>query len=944
MLRKFSRVAAMAPLTIRAFRRRTAGRTGVGNGNLDTLKLMGTVTKNAAAGAANAPVESAAGVAAAGQRQMLDSAAAMLEVLLKQRGPEVAAQEVHHLLERLRQAGIAVPRAVSTPYINTIPVAEQPPYPGDWRMEAKIKSILRWNAMAMVVRANSNTNVGGHISTYASSATLYEVAYNHFFRGGDDGQPADLIYFQGHATPGNYARAFLEGRLQERHLQNFRQELAPEGGLSSYPHPYLMPDFWQFPTVSMGLGPISSIYQARFNRYLQARGLVKWEREPKVWAFVGDGECDEPETLGQLALAARENLDNLVWVINCNLQRLDGPVRGNSKIIQDLEGVFHGAGWKVIKVIWGSEWDELLAKDTTGLLQKLMEETVDGEYQKYSVEPGSYIRKHFFGKYPELLPLVNHLTDAQLRKMYRGGHDARKVHAAYKAATEHKGQPTVVLAKTIKGYGLGEAGEGRNISHQQKKMNEKELREFRARFNIPISDDVIAETPFYRPEEGSPEHTYLIARRKALGGFLPKRTVKAPPLKVPTLADLGQFLKGDKKGDASTTKAFVLILSTLLRNADIGRHIVPIIPDEARTFGMDGLFREIGIYSPKGQLYEPVDRESLLYYHEAKDGQILEEGINEAGSMSSFIAAGSAYATHGVNMVPFFVYYSMFGFQRVGDQMWLAGDIRAKGFLLGATAGRTTLNGEGLQHEDGHSHLLASTVPTLRAYEPAFAYELAVIIQDGLERMYAKGEETFYYITVQNENYPMPPMPPGVEEGILRGLYKFKPGAEGRKHKAHIFGSGSIIRSALKAQELLEKYDVSADVWSATSYKHLRNDALNCRRWNMLHPTAEPRKSYLEQTLAKETGTFVAVSDNMKIVAEQITPWVPGGLFVLGTDGFGRSDTRERLRRFFEIDAECTVIGTLYALAEKGLVGRDVVAKAIKDLGVEPEKVFPEIV
>ena len=884
------------------------------------------------------------GPAVAGNRQLLDSAAGMVEVLLRQLAAEQGAQEVHRLLERLGRAGVAVPRVVSTPYVNTIPVEQQPEYPGDWRMEAKIKSILRWNAMAMVVRANSNTNVGGHISTYASSATLYEVAYNHFFRGGDDGQPGDLIYFQGHATPGNYARAFLEGRLQERHLQNFRQELAPGGGLSSYPHPYLMPDFWQFPTVSMGLGPLMSIYQARFNRYLQARGMVKWGREPKVWAFVGDGECDEPETLGQLALAARENLDNLVWVVNCNLQRLDGPVRGNSKIIQELEGVFHGAGWNVIKVIWGSEWDDLLRRDQTGLLLKRMEETVDGEYQKYSVEPGSYIRKHFFGKYPELLPLVNHLTDEQLRKMYRGGHDARKVHAAYKAAMETKGRPTVVLAKTIKGYGLGEAGEGRNISHQQKKMNEKELREFRARFNIPISDDVIADTPFYRPEEESPEHTYLMGRRKALGGLLPKRVVKAPSLAAPSLADLGQFLKGDNKGDASTTKAFVLLLSTLLRHPGIGRNIVPIIPDEARTFGMDGLFREIGIYSPKGQLYEPVDSKSLLYYHEAKDGQILEEGINEAGSMSSFIAAATAYATHGVNMVPFYTYYSMFGFQRVGDQIWLAGDIRAKGFLIGATAGRTTLNGEGLQHEDGHSHLLASTVPTLMAYEPAFAYELAVIIQNGLERMCRRGEEVFYYITVQNENYPMPPMPSGVEDGILKGLYKFRSGAAGRKLKAHLFGSGSIIRSALKAQEILERYDVSADVWSATSYKHLRNEALNCRRWNMLHPTEPPRRSYLEQTLAKETGVFVAVSDNMKIVAEQIAPWVPGGLFVLGTDGFGRSDTRERLRRFFEIDAECTVVATLFQLAERGLVGREVVARAIQELGVDPEKVYPEVV
>jgi pyruvate dehydrogenase E1 component len=852
---------------------------------------------------------------------------------------------LERLVEHFRAEGVDVPAPVSTPYLNTIPPEKQPDYPGDWQTEVRIKSLIRWNAMAMVVNANrKHGGLGGHISTFASSATLYEVGYNHFWRGGDTGHPADMIFFQGHATPGNYARAFLERRLDERHLQNFRQELAEGGGLSSYPHPYLMPEFWQFPTVSMGLGPLLSIYQARFNRYLQARKLVSWkpEDEPKVWCFVGDGESDEPETLGALTLASREKLDNLVWVVNCNLQRLDGPVRGNGKIIQELESAFRGAGWNVIKVIWGTDWDELLAKDTNGLLLKRMEEAVDGDFQKYSVEPGSYTRKHFFGKYPELLQLVNHLTDDQIRKLMRGGHDTRKVYAAYRAATEHKGQPTVILAKTVKGYGLGEAGEGRNISHQQKKLNEKELREFRARFNVPVSDEEIAETPFYRPPVDSPETKYLLERRQAMGGFLPKREVKAAPLTVPPLTDFAEFLKGSAKAEASTTMAFVRLLSTLLRSKEIGDLIVPIIPDEARTFGMDALFREIGIYSPKGQLYEPVDSKSLLYYHEAKDGQILEEGITEAGSMSSFISAGTAYANHGVNTIPFFIYYSMFGFQRIGDQMWLAGDIKARGFLLGATAGRTTLNGEGLQHEDGHSHLLASTIPNLLTYDPAFAYEIAVIIQDGMRRMYQEGEDIFYYLTLHNENYAMPPMPEGVEEGILKGLYKFKAGPDGLKHKAQILGSGPIIRSALRAQEILaERYDVSADVWSATNYKQLRNDCLRCRRWNMLHPTEPPKKSHVETVLAGEQGPYIAVSDFMKIVPEQIAPWVPGGLFALGTDGFGRSDTREKLRRFFEVDAECTVIATLYTLAEKGQIERSVVAQAIKDLDVDPEKAFP---
>ncbi|MBI5773622.1 MAG: pyruvate dehydrogenase (acetyl-transferring), homodimeric type [Verrucomicrobia bacterium] len=874
--------------------------------------------------------------------QWLDALEKLMDVAFRDQPPERAAAFLNQVVNRLRDDGAPVPTLVSTPYINTIPVEAQPPYPGDWRVERRIKSYIRWNAMAMVVNANrDHSGLGGHISTYASSATLYEVGFNHFFRGGDGDRPADMIFFQGHATPGNYARAFLEGRLNEVHLHNFRQELAPGGGLSSYPHPYLMPDFWQFPTVSMGLGPIQSTYTAQFNRYLKARGFIKGE-EPKVWCFIGDGETDEPETLGALTLPVRENLDNLIWVINCNLQRLDGPVRGNGKIIQELEGVFRGAGWNVIKVIWGTDWDELLERDKTGLLLKRMNETVDGEHQKYSVEPGSYTRRHFFGKYPELLPLVNHLTDEQIRKLMRGGHDTRKVYAAYKAAMEHKGGPTLILAKTVKGYGLGEAGEGRNITHQQKKLNEKELREFRERFEIPISDEEIAGTPFYRPPADSPEMKYLHERRAALGGALPKRVVNAPPLQVPPLDSLGRFLKGSGANEASTTMAFVSLLTHLLRDKNIGRHLVPIIPDEARTFGMDALFREIGIYSPKGQLYEPVDKESLLYYHEAKDGQILEQGINEAGSMASFITAGTAHVNHGVHMIPFFIYYSMFGFQRVGDQIWLAGDIRARGFLLGATAGRTTLNGEGLQHQDGHSQLHATTVPNLLAYDPAFAYEIAVIIQNGMKRMYQDGEDVFYYVTLGNENYPMPAMPEGVTDGILKGLYKFKPGPAGKKHKAHLFGSGAIMLSALKAQEILaERYHVSADVWSATSYKQLRTDALRAKRWNMMHPAETPRQSYVEQLLAKEKGVFVAVSDYMKIVPDQIAEWVPGGLMTLGTDGFGRSETREALRRFFEVDAESTVIATLYSLAQKGAIEKSVVAQAIKDLQVDPEKVFP---
>ena len=875
--------------------------------------------------------------------QLTESMQSLFERALENQGPERTAQLLEKLATQLR----ATPHpstGQTTSYVNTIPADQQPVYPGDRNIERRIKSMIRWNAMAMVVKANSNTNVGGHIASFASSATLYEVAQNHFFRGRTADFPGDQVYFQGHAAPGMYARAYLEGRLDESHLQNFRQELAPGGGLSSYPHPYLMPEFWQFPTVSMGLGPIMSLYQARFNRYLQARGLVDWKMEPKVWAFLGDGESDEPESLGAITLAARENLDNIIWVVNCNLQRLDGPVRGNGKIIQELEGLFRGAGWNVIKVIWGTEWDDIIKRDTSGLLLKRMEECVDGDYQKYIVEPGSYTRRHFFGKYPELLELVNHLSDEQISKLLRGGHDVRKMYAAYQAATGHKGQPTVVLAKTVKGYGLGEAGEGKNISHQQKKMNEKELREFRRRFDIPISDDLIADMPFFRPTSDSAETKYLLERRKALGGFVPARIVKPSTLDVPKLESFAEFFLPSKT-EVSTTTAFGGLLRFLLKQKGFSKNIVPIIPDEARTFGLDVLFREIGIYSPKGQLYEPVDSKTLSYYHEAKDGQILEEGISETGAMSSFIAAGTSYASHGVPMVPFYIYYSMFGPQRVGDLFWLAGDIRAKGFLLGATSGRTSLNGEGLQHQDGHSLLHASTIPTCLPYDPAFGFELAVIIADGLRRMFVDNEDIFYYLALYNENYPMPPMPEGSAEGILKGLYKFKAGSEGKKLKAHILGSGAIMQSALKAQEILaEKYGVSADVWSATSYKLLRSDAIRVQRWNMLHPTLPAKKNYVESLLAKESGVFVAVSDNIRTVSDQIAPWVPGGLFTLGTDGFGRSDTRGRLRRFFGVDVESTVIGTLYALAEKNLIDRKVVDQAIKDLGVDPEMLLPQLI
>jgi pyruvate dehydrogenase E1 component len=876
-------------------------------------------------------------------REWLDS----LVDVIRRHGSQRAQQLLAMLQAKAYKEGVVLPFTANTPYINTIPPEKQPRYPGNREIERRIKSILRWNAMAMVVRAyRENPDLGGHISTYASSATLYEVGFNHFFRGPDDPSGGDFVYFQGHASPGIYARAFLEGRLNETHLRNFRQELKPEGGVSSYPHPWLMPNFWQFPTVSMGLGPLMAIYHARFNRYLLDRGL-KDTSQQKVWAFLGDGECDEPETLGAINLASREGLDNLIFVVNCNLQRLDGPVRGNGKIIQELEAGFRGAGWNVVKVIWGGDWDPLIAADANGKLVQRMGEVVDGEYQKYSVEKGSYIRRHFFGVDPELLALVDHLSDEQLQKMRRGGHDPEKVYAAYKAAVEHRGSPTVILAKTIKGYGLGEAGEGRNVTHQQKKLNEEELREFRSRFGIPIGDDEIEQTPFYLPAPDSPEIAYLNERRRALGGFLPERRATAAPLEAPALETFKDFLAGSGENAASTTQAFVRLLSSLLRDPKLGKWIVPIIPDEARTFGMEGLFRQAGIYSHQGQLYEPVDRSNVLYYKEAKDGQLLEEGICEAGALCSFIAAGTAYANHGLNMIPFFIYYSMFGFQRVGDFIWAAADSRVRGFLLGGTAGRTTLNGEGLQHQDGHSHILAATVPNCVTYDPAYAYETAVIIRDGIRRMYVEEDPVFYYLTLYNENYPMPPMPEGVVDGILKGMYRVRSREAAKARLAarpQLFGSGTILREALRAQDILaEDFGVSTDAWSVTSYKELRRDAMAVERRNRLHPEKPPKRSYLESQIAGLEGPFVAVTDYMRLVPEQVTRWIPGGLVTLGTDGFGRSESRPALRRHFEIDAEHVAFATLVELHRRGAIGRDEVVAARDRLGIDPDKVDPVV-
>ena len=880
----------------------------------------------------------AAALEAVETREWLDS----LDYVLRDGDKGRVLRLLDALRTRARQAGIKEPFTSATPYINTIPEHEQVPYPGDREIERRIKSLVRWNALAMVVRANRESDgIGGHISTYASSATLYEVGYNHFFRGKDAGADADIIYFQGHASPGPYARAFLEGRLSEVQLRNFRRELREGGGLSSYPHPWLMPDFWEFPTVSMGLGPLMSIYQARYARYLESRGL-KPPSSQKVWAFLGDGETDEPESLGAITLAAREKLDNLIFVINCNLQRLDGPVRGNGQIVQELEAVFRGAGWNVIKVLWGSAWDPLLARDHEGLLVKRMAEVVDGEYQRYVIEDGAYLRKHFWGTDPRLADMVRNLSDGELKKMQVGGHDPLKVYNAYLTATQHKGAPTVILARTIKGYGLGEAGEGKNITHSQKKMNEADLKHFRDRFGVPISDAGIADAPFFRPDEKSVEMKYLHERRAALGGFVPRRVVATPPL-APIGDDLfEEFFKGADGRKASTTMVFVKLLSKLLRDKGIGKLVVPIVPDEARTFGMESLFRAFGIYSSIGQLYDPVDKETLLYYKEAKDGQILEEGITEAGSISSFIAAGTAYATHGVNTIPFFIYYSMFGFQRVGDFIWAAADMRTRGFLLGGTAGRTTLAGEGLQHQDGHSHVLALGVPTCRAYDPAYAYELAVIIQDGIKRMYVDAEQVFYYITVMNEQYEMPAMPNGARDGIIKGLYKLRSAENGAaKTKVQLLGSGAILNEVVNAQSMLAGYGVAADVWSATSYNELYRDAHRVDRWNLLHPTEKPRVPYVTECLGNAPGLVVAASDYLKSQPDMISRWVGKPIVTLGTDGFGRSEDRVSLRRHFEVDARSIVAATLSALLRDKQVDAKVVAQAFTDLEIDPEKIDP---
>ena len=865
-----------------------------------------------------------------------------LEYVLNSKGPERVEYLLSVLEKKARQDGVDLPIHSNTPYVNSLPVDRQPPYPGNREIERRIKSIVRWNAMAMVTRANRlNSGIGGHISTFASAATLYEVAQNHFLRGRGEGYDGDQVYFQGHASPGMYARAFLEGRITEVNLSNFRRELEPEGGLSSYPHPWLMPDFWEFPTVSMGLAPIMAIYQARFNEYLRDRGLKNTSNQ-RVWAFLGDGECDEPETLGAITLASREKLDNLTFVINCNLQRLDGPVRGNSKVIQELEAIFRGAGWNVIKVIWGDDWDPLLKQDDKGLLVKRMGEVVDGQYQKYVTMPGSYIREHFFGKYPELLELVRNYSDEKLERMRRGGHDPEKVFAAFQAAVQCKGQPTVILAKTIKGYGLGEAGEGRNVAHNQKKLNEQELLEFRSRFGIPISDEDVVKAPFYKPSDDSVEMRYLRQRREELGGFVPSRPLARPTMDVPTIDDYAEFLGGSKGKEMSTTMGFVRLLTKLLRDKKVGQHIVPIVPDESRTFGMEGMFRQVGIYAHQGQLYEPVDSDQILYYKEAQNGQILEEGITEAGSMASFNAAGTAYATHGINMIPFFIYYSMFGFQRIGDLIWAAADMRAKGFLIGGTAGRTTLNGEGLQHQDGHSLLNAIAFPTVRAYDPAYAYEVAVIVMDGLKRMYQDGETAIYYITCENETYVMPPAPEGVEDGIIQGIYKLSSAPSEMPLHVQLFGSGAILRCVLDAQHILaDKYGVSSDVWSVTSYHQLRRDAQHCRRWNMRNPSEEPRRGYLERVLAGLTGPFIAASDYVRAVPEQVGPWIPGDFTVLGTDGMGRSETREALRRHFEVDAAHIVVASLYQLQQQGKIPAEKVAQAIRDLELDPQKVDP---
>jgi pyruvate dehydrogenase E1 component len=865
-----------------------------------------------------------------------------IDSVLKLHGPERA----HFILERLidytRRSGAYLPFKPNTAYVNTIPTGREPEYPGNRALERRIEAYIRWNAMAMVVQANRmSSEYGGHLSSYASSATLYEVGFNHFWRAASDKHPGDMIFMQGHSSPGVYARAYLEGRLSEEQLRHFRQEAGGPGiGLSSYPHPWLMPDFWQFPTVSMGLGPMMAIFQARFVRYLEHRGQVK-PSDRKVWAFLGDGEMDEPESMGALTMPVREGLDNLIFVVNCNLQRLDGPVRGNGKIIQELEAAFLGAGWNVIKVLWGSRWDPLIARDAKGLLRRVMEDSVDGEYQNFKAKGGAYTREHFFGKYPELKEMVANMSDEEIWRLNRGGHDPRKVYAAYAAAMTHKGQPTVILAKTVKGFGLGKGGEGQMVAHQQKKLSEEDLRAFRDRFHIPVSDEDIERLPFRKPEEDSEELQYLRGKRTALGGYVPTRRTKATPLALPPLEAFAPVLEGTGEREISTTMAFVRLLTILLKDKTIGKNIVPIVPDEARTFGMEGLFRQIGIYSSVGQLYTPQDAETLMSYREDKKGQMIEEGINEAGGLCSWIAAGTAYSNHGISMVPFYIFYSMFGFQRVGDFIWAAGDIQARGFLLGATAGRTTLAGEGLQHQDGHSQLVATTVPNCVAYDPTYAYELAVIVHDGMRRMYVDQENIFYYITVMNENYQQPALPKGTEEGILKGGYLLQSGGRG-KVRTTLLGSGTILRECIAAAKILENdYGVPADVFSITSFSELRREALEIERWNTLHPAELARVPYVESLLKDRAGPVVAATDYMRIVPDQIREWVDGRYVTLGTDGYGRSDSRAALRKHFEVDRNYIVVTALKALADEGKVDQATVTGAMKALGVDPSKPVP---
>jgi pyruvate dehydrogenase E1 component len=867
-----------------------------------------------------------------------------LDSVLEREGPERAHYLLERLIDKTRRSGAYLPFKATTAYVNTIPLSMQRPIPGDQAIEHSIRSVIRWNAAAMVVHANrKSSELGGHIASFASAATLYDVGFMHFFRAPSEENKGDLVFFQGHSAPGVYARAFLEGRISEEQLKSFRQEALSDNGLSSYPHPWLMPNFWQFPTVSMGLGPIMAIYQARFMKYLENRDIQP-QQDRKVWAFMGDGEMDEPESLGAISLAVRENLDNLIFVINCNLQRLDGPVRGNGKIIQELEAVFRGAGWNVLKVVWGSYWDHLLAKDHNGALQRLMEETVDGEYQAYKAHGGAYTREHFFGKYPETREMVAHMSDEDIWRLNRGGHDPHKVFAAYAEAVESSGRPTVILAKTVKGYGMGEAGEGQNITHSQKKMGEDALKAFRDRFNIPISDDDIAETPFYKFPEDSKEMQYMRASRERLGGYMPVRSDNAEPLIVPGLEVFDALLKDSGEREISTTMAFVRMLSSLARDKNIGKHIVPIVPDEARTFGMEGMFRQLGIYSFKGQLYQPMDSDQVMYYREDVKGQILEEGINEAGAMSSWIAAGSAYSAHGVSMIPFYIYYSMFGFQRIGDLAWAAGDMQVRGFLMGGTAGRTTLAGEGLQHQDGHSLIVAGTIPNCVSYDPTFAYELAVIIHSGLKRMYQLKEKVFYYISVMNENYRQPAMPKGSEEGIVKGLYCLEEGEE-KGLKVQLMGSGTILREVIEAAELLKQdFEINADVWSATSINELAREARNCSRWNQLHPTKKARRSYLETQLQGRKGPVVVSTDYIHAYAEQIREFVPSRFVSLGTDGYGRSDTRENLRIFFEVNRYYIVVAALKALCDDGEIDSKLVQQAITKYGIDPEKPNPATV